>query len=148
MPVRNATAVWEGGLKNGKGKMVLGSGAFEGKYSFSSRFEDGIGTNPEELIGAAHAGCFSMALAGILEQAGFKPEHIHTSASVRIDKSGEGFKITSIELDTEAKVPGIDEKTFREKAEMAKKGCPVSMLLNGGSAEIKLLARLAQPVAA
>ena len=148
MPVRNAVAVWEGGLKSGKGKMMLDSGAFEGKYSFSSRFEEGPGTNPEELIGAAHAGCFSMALAGILEQAGFVPEHIHTSASVRIEKSGDGFKITSIELDTEAKVPGIDEKTFRDKAEMAKKGCPVSMALSGGSAVIKLFARLAEPIAA
>ncbi len=146
MPVRNATAIWEGGLKNGKGKMMLGSGAFEGKYSFSSRFEQGQGTNPEELIGAAHAGCFSMALSMILEQAGYKPEHIHTSASVHIDKSGDGFKITSIELDAEAKVPGIDEKTFREKAETAKKGCPVSVALSG--TDIKLLARLAKPIAA
>jgi osmotically inducible protein OsmC len=148
MPVRNATAVWEGGLKNGKGKMMLGSGAFEGKYSFGSRFEQGPGTNPEELIGAAHAGCFSMQLAGILEQAGFVPEHIHTTASVHIDRSGDGFKITSIELDTEAKVPGIDEKTFRDKAELAKKSCPVSMALGGGSAAIKLLARLVKPMAA
>jgi osmotically inducible protein OsmC len=148
MPVRNAAAIWEGGLKKGKGKLSLGSGAFEGTYSFASRFEQGAGTNPEELIGAAHAGCFSMALAMILEQAGFAPEHIHTSASVHIDKSGDGFKITSIELDTEARVPGIDEKTFKEKAEMAKKGCPVSMALSGGTVVIKLLARLARPMAA
>ena len=146
MPVRNAIAIWEGNLKKGKGKMKLGSGAFEGSYSFASRFEQGQGTNPEELIAAAHAGCFSMALSMILEQAGFIAEHIHTVARVHIDKAGEGFKITTIELDTEGKVPGIDEKTFREKAEAAKKGCPVSMALSG--AEIRLQAKLARPLAA
>jgi osmotically inducible protein OsmC len=147
MPVRSASAVWEGGLKNGKGTMKFGSGAFEGKYSFASRFEQGPGTNPEELIGAAHAGCFSMALAMILEQAGYIPERINTSAKVHIEKAGEGFKITFIELDTEAKVPGMDERTFRDKAEMAKQGCPVSVALSGGPV-IKLLARLAKPLAA
>jgi len=147
MPVRNAVALWEGGLKKGKGTMKLGSGAFEGSYSFASRFEQGPGTNPEELIGAAHAGCFSMALAMILEQAGYIPERIHTSARVHIDKSGGGFKITSIELETEAKVPGLDEGTFRDKAEMAKNGCPVSTALTGGTV-IKLLASLASPMAA
>ena len=140
MPVRKAEAVWEGSLLKGKGKMKFGSGAFEGSYSFASRFEQGPGTNPEELIGAAHAGCFSMALSGILDQAGFTAESIRTVARVHIDKAGEGFKITTIELETEGTVPGIDEKTFKEKAEAAKKGCPVSMALTG--VEIRLQARL------
>jgi osmotically inducible protein OsmC len=140
MPTRKAEAVWEGNLKKGKGSMKFGSGAFEGKYSFASRFEEGPGTNPEELIGAAHAGCFSMFLSAVLEMAGFAPERIHTNARVHIDKVGEGFKITTIELDTEGKVPGIDEKTFRERAEDAKKGCPVSMALTG--VEIRLKASL------
>jgi osmotically inducible protein OsmC len=141
MLVRKSTAFWEGGLKNGRGTMKVGAGAYEGKYSFASRFEQGPGTNPEELIGAAHAGCFSMALSLILEQAGYKPERIETTARVSVDKIPEGFKITKIELETEGRVPGIDEKTFREKAEAAKKGCPVSMALTG--VEIKLQARLA-----
>lgn len=140
MPVRKAEAVWSGTLKNGKGTVKLGSGAFEGAYSFASRFEEGTGTNPEELIGAAHAGCFSMALSLLLEQAGYKPERIHTTARVRIEKSGEGFNITSSELETEAEVPGIDEKKFMEQAEAAKKGCPVSQAL--ASTEITLKARL------
>jgi lipoyl-dependent peroxiredoxin len=140
MPIRKADAVWEGNLKKGKGSMKFGSRAFEGSYSFASRFEQGPGTNPEELIGAAHAGCFSMFLSAVLEMAGFAPERVHTSARVHIDKVGEGFKITTIELETEGKVPGIDEKTFREKAEDAKKGCPVSMALTG--VEIRLKASL------
>ena len=140
MPVRKAEAVWEGNLLKGKGKMKFGSGAFEGSYSFASRFEQGPGTNPEELIGAAHAGCFSMALSGILDQAGFTADSIRTVARVHIDKAGEGFKITTIELETEGTVPGIDEKAFKEKAEAAKKGCPVSMALTG--VEIRLQARL------
>jgi osmotically inducible protein OsmC len=139
MPVRKSEAVWEGGFK-GKGSMKLGSGAYEGAYSFASRFENGMGTNPEELIGAAHAGCFSMALSFMLEKAGYSPERVHTVAKVRIDKVGEGFKITAIELDTEAKIPGIDEKKFLEQAEGAKKGCPVSQALTG--TEITLKARL------
>lgn len=129
MPVRKAEAVWEGTLTKGKGKMKFGSGAYEGNYSFASRFSDGPGTNPEELIGAAHAGCFSMALSLFLENAGFTAEHIRTNAKVHIDKVGEGFKITVIELETEAKVPGIDEKKFLELAEATKKGCPVSQAL-------------------
>jgi len=120
--------------------MKLGSGAYEGEYSFASRFQEGRGTNPEELIGAAHAGCFSMALSHMLGQAGYNPERIHTAARVHLDKVGEGFKITSIELETEAKIPGIDEKTFLEKAEAAKQGCPVSQALAG--TEIKLQAKL------
>jgi lipoyl-dependent peroxiredoxin len=141
MPVRKAEATWEGKLRDGKGTMKVGSGAFQGAYSFSSRFENGVGTNPEELIGAAHAGCFSMALSLFLEKAGYSPESIHTTASVHIDKVGEGFKITSIELEMEAKVPGIDEKKFLEQAEAAKQGCPVSQAL--AATEIKLKAKLA-----
>jgi len=140
MPVRTSEAIWEGNLKKGNGKMKLGSGVFEGRYSFGSRFENAPGTNPEELIGAAHAGCFSMALSLILDQAGYKVEQIHTIARVHIDKVGDGFKITTIELETEGKVPGIDERTFREKAEAAKKGCPVSMALTG--VDIRLQTRL------
>jgi len=146
MLVRKSTAVWEGGLKNGKGTMKIGAGAYEGKYSFASRFEQGPGTNPEELIGAAQAGCFSMALSLVLEQAGYKPERIDTTARVSLDKIPEGFKITTIDLETEGRVPGIDEKTFTEKAEAAKKGCPVSMALTG--VEIRLRARLATAKAA
>ena len=146
MAVRSSEAVWEGGLPHGKGSIKLGSGAWQGAYSFSSRFEDGKGTNPEELIGAAHAGCFSMALSLVLEQAGFKPERIDTTARVSVDKVPEGFKITTIELETEGRVPGIDEKTFLEKAEAAKQGCPVSMALTG--VEIRLRARLATTKAA
>ncbi|MCC7201083.1 MAG: OsmC family protein [Nitrospirae bacterium] len=140
MPIRKAAAVWEGNLKDGKGRMKLGSGAFEGAYSFSSRFEEGTGTNPEELIGAALAGCFSMALANGLAQAGFTPRRINTNASVKIEKLEEGFRITLITLDTEADVPGISEQAFIEKAETTKKSCPVSRALTG--TEIKLQARL------
>lgn len=140
MPVRNSSAVWEGTLKDGKGKMRLGSGSFEGAYSFTSRFEEGKGTNPEELIGAAHAGCFSMALAHGLAQAGYSPKRISTTAKVNLAKVGEGFKITYIELDTEAEVPGIQKQVFHEHAENAKKNCPVSQALAG--TEIKLQAKL------
>lgn len=129
MIIRTAEARWEGNLRQGKGNVKLGSGAFEGKYSFGSRFEQAPGTNPEELIGAAHAGCFSMALSMILEQAGYTVERIHTTARVSIDKLPGGYKITGIELETEGSVPGIDDTTFREKAESAKQGCPVSMAL-------------------
>jgi osmotically inducible protein OsmC len=146
MLVRKSTATWEGGLKNGKGTMKIGAGAYEGQYSFASRFEQGPGTNPEELIGGAHAGCFSMFLSMVLEQAGFKPERIDTTARVALDKLPEGFKIITIELETEGRVPGIDDKTFLEKAEAAKKGCPVSMALTG--VEIRLQARLAPAKAA
>jgi len=145
MLIRSAEAIWEGNLKQGKGKMKVASGAFEGAYSFGTRFENVPGTNPEELIGAAHAGCFSMALSLILEQAGYKVDHIRTKARVAIDKVGEGFKITTIDLDTEGVVPGIDEKTFKEKAEIAKKGCPVSMALTG--VEIRLAAKLERKAA-
>jgi osmotically inducible protein OsmC len=131
MPVREASAVWNGTLKEGQGKMRLGGGAYEGPYSFSSRFEEGKGTNPEELIGAAHAGCFSMALSGGLGRAGHPPTRIETTAKVHLGKVGEGFGITRIELVTRGQVPGIDEATFRKHAEEAKKNCPVSKALGG-----------------
>jgi osmotically inducible protein OsmC len=140
MPVRKAEAVWEGTLKDGSGTVRLGSGAFEGKYSFGTRFESAPGTNPEELIGAAHAGCFSMALAAALGRNGFSPRRIATTADVSLEKVGEGFKITSILLRTTAAVPGIDETKFREFAEGAKKGCPVSQALAG--TDIRLEAKL------
>jgi lipoyl-dependent peroxiredoxin len=140
MPVRTAEAEWKGNLNRGSGRMKLGSGAFEGSYSFPSRFEDGPGTNPEELIGAAHAGCFSMALSHMLAEAGHIPDVVHTTAKVHIDKVDDGFKITTIELQTEGKVPGIDEKTFQETAEAAKEGCPVSQALAG--VDIRLQAKL------
>ena len=140
MAARTASAVWEGDLKSGKGRMKLGSGAYEGNYSFSSRFESGEGTNPEELIGAAHAGCFSMAFAHMMSGKGFVPMSVKTTASVKLEKVGEGFKITGIDLQTEADVPGIDQKTFMELAESAKKNCPVSQALAG--TEIKLQAKL------
>ena len=140
MPTRNAEAVWEGGLKDGRGNVKLGSGAYSGQYNFGSRFESGTGTNPEELIGAAHAGCFSMAFSAGLGKAGFTPQRIATRAKVHIEKVGEGFKITRIDLDTEAAIPNIDEATFRQQAEAAKKGCPVSQALAG--TEINLNARL------
>ncbi|MGA2111836.1 MAG: OsmC family protein [Anaerolineales bacterium] len=140
MAVRNASAVWEGTLREGRGTMKVGSGAFEGSYSFGSRFESARGTNPEELIAAAHAGCFSMALSGGLARAGFAPKRIETIASVHLDKVRDGFAITRIELDTQAQVPGIGEPAFLEQAEAAKKGCPVSVAL--ASVEIVLHARL------
>jgi osmotically inducible protein OsmC len=129
MPVRTSEAEWKGNLLQGQGTMKLGSGAFEGKYSFPSRFESGQGTNPEELIGAAHAGCYSMALSFILGNAGFNPTRVHTTARVHLEKVGDGFSITKIELETEAQIPGIDDKTFQGHAEAAKKGCPVSKAL-------------------
>jgi osmotically inducible protein OsmC len=139
MPVRNASAVWEGTLKEGKGKVRLNSG-YESSYSFASRFEKGGGTNPEELIAAAHAGCFSMALASGLGKNGFSPEKIQTTANVTLAKVGEGFQITEIELNTEARIPKIDGKTFLDHAENAKKNCPVSRALAGTA--IKLNAKL------
>ena len=131
MPIRKAQAVWEGPLAGGKGTMALGSGAFQGKYSVGSRFESDPGTNPEELIGAAHAGCFSMAFSAILGKAGFTPKSIKTDAAVSIDKVGDGFAITKIELNTVADIPGIDAGTFSKLAGQAKEGCPVSRALAG-----------------
>ena len=139
MVIRDSSAKWEGNLVDGKGLMRLGSGAYEGAYTRASRFEAGPGTNPEELIGAAHAGCFSMFLAAILSKAGHTPVQINTTASVHL---GDGPKITLIELSTTGIVPGIDESTFIEFAEQAKKGCPVSQAL--ASVEITLKASLSQ----
>jgi len=141
MAIRTANALWEGTLKEGKGTMSLGSGAFEGAYSFSSRFEEGTGTNPEELIGAAHAGCFSMALSAALTTAGHAPNSIRTAARVHLTRDDSGPRISTIELDATGDVPGIDDATFQQFAEGAKSGCPVSKALAG--VEIKLNARLA-----
>ena len=140
--IRTSKAQWNGGLKDGNGTVALGSGAYEGPYSFSSRFESGPGTNPEELIAAAHAGCFSMALSAGLGKAGINATRISTEAKVHLEKVGEGFGITKIDLVTEGVVPGIDEATFLEHAEGAKKGCPVSRAL--GAVEITLSAKLVQ----
>ena len=140
MPVRKAEATWNGGLKDGKGNVKLGSGAWEGQYSFGSRFENGTGSNPEELVGAAHAACFSMALSAGLGKNGFNPQKVHTTASVSIDKVGEGFKITKIILNTEATVPGIDNAKFQEIATATKSGCPVSQALS--ATPIELTAKL------
>lgn len=136
MPTRKANARWEGGLKEGKGNLDFGNGAYSGAYSFSSRFEEGKGTNPEELIAAAHAACFSMALSGALEKEGFKPQSVATKADVHLDKSGGGFEITKIVLNTEASVPDIEEQTFKEHAEKAKKNCPVSKALSAIKIEL------------
>lgn len=140
MAIRKASAVWEGSLREGKGTMRLGSGAFEGAYSFSTRFEEEPGTNPEELIGAAHAGCFSMAFSANLGRAGYTPDYVRTTADVHLEKVDGGFKITRIVLHMEARVPGLDEKTFLEQAEAAKSGCPVSQAL--AAVPIELDARL------
>jgi len=131
MPTRSANARWEGSLQDGSGTMRLASGAFEGKYSFRSRMEDGKGTNPEELIGAAHAGCFSMALAGGLGRADHPPDHIDTTAEVHFEKLDAGWRITRVDLRTRAAVPGMDDDTFRQQAEDAKTNCPVSQALTG-----------------
>jgi osmotically inducible protein OsmC len=130
MPVRTAKAEWKGTLNEGKGTLESHTGAVKGQYSFSSRFEEGTGTNPEELVAAALAGCFSMALSGALGRAGFPPESVRTTASVHLNKGEAGFSLTKIELSTRARVPGIDAATFQEKAEGAKKGCPISRALN------------------
>jgi len=137
MAVRNASAVWNGSLKAGRGSMKLGSGAFEGAFTFASRFEEGQGTNPEELVGAAQAGCFSMFLAAKLTDAGFVPTQIRTRATVYL---GEGPRITLIELETEAEVPNIDEKTFQKNVDISKKNCPISLALSGP--ELRVNARL------
>jgi len=140
MAVRNAEAEWKGNLREGQGTVRLGSGAFQGPYSFRSRMEDGPGTNPEELIGAAHAGCFSMALSAGLTAAGHPPTRVHTTAAVHFERGESGYGITKIELRTEAEVPGIAPAAFQEQAETAKKNCPVSKALTG--TEITLDARL------
>ena len=137
MPTRHASAVWRGTLKEGRGNMNLESGAFSGEYSFSSRFEEGTGTNPEELIGGAHAGCFSMAFSLELSEAGYDPEIIETKANVTLEKAEGGFKISKILLETEAKVPNIEDDFFQKIANDAKVGCPVSKALGGVNIEVK-----------
>jgi len=141
MPSRKAEAEWKGNLIQGSGRLAVGSGAFQGPYSFKSRFEDGqSATNPEELIGAAHAGCYTMALTAQLSRAGFTPARIRTGATVTLDKVGDAFAITRIDLDTTAEVPGLDDRTFQRQALEAKQNCPVSKALAGTG--IHLVAKL------
>lgn len=142
MPTRHASAVWEGGLKGGKGSFKGESGAIGGQYNFSSRFADGVGSNPEELLAAAEASCFSMALGLGLEQNGTPATRIETSASCTVEKAGEGFAITSIALDVSASVPNIDDAKFQAIAAASKDGCPVSKALKGNVA-LTLKAKLA-----
>lgn len=138
---RKAEADWNGGIMDGKGNLKLGSGAFEGEYSFQSRFgDDTKATNPEELIAAAHAGCFTMALTGNLGRAGYSPSNVHTTAKVKIEKQGDGFVIPNIDLETVATVEGIEDEEFQQIAEKTKETCPVSQVLSG--AEISLKATL------
>ena len=142
MLIRNAKAEWQGDLLHGSGQLSVGSGALDVPYSVKSRLEDGqSATNPEELLGASHAGCFTMALAAELSRAGFTPTHLQTGASVAFEKIGEAFAITRIELETSADIPGIDDATFQKHAADAKENCPVSKALAG--IEIRLNARLA-----
>ena len=145
MPTRRAQAAWHGNFGDGEGKMRLGSGAFEGAYSYRTRMEDSDpGTNPEELLAAAHAGCFSMSLARRLEADGWlPPERVHTEARVRFGRSGEGYAISRIDLRTEVEAFGVDEELFLEKAEAAKRDCAVSKALTGVE-EITLEAKLAE----
>lgn len=140
MPTRKAHARWEGSLKQGKGAIDLGSGAFKGAYSFASRFEGGVGTNPEELMGAAHAGCFAMALSLVLGEAGFTPDYIDVTAEVTLVSHGKGFKISRSQLRCEGRVPNIERAMFMQHAETAKTNCPVSQALAG--VEITLEATL------
>jgi lipoyl-dependent peroxiredoxin len=140
MPTRNASAQWQGNLRDGSGTMALGSGAWEGPFSFKSRFEDGSGTNPEELIAAAHAGCFSMAFSNALASAGHTPTSVKTTAAVHLAKTDDGFGITRIDLTTRGEVPGLDDAEFQKIALEAKAGCPVSKAL--ASVEITLDAQL------
>ena len=137
---RKASAVWQGGLKDGKGTISTDSGVLDNtQYSFSTRFEDGKGTNPEELIAAAHAGCFSMALSGQLGSAGLTAESINTTATVTLEKTDAGFTITKVHLDVTARIPGAEQSAFETAANNAKAGCPISRLLK---AEITMDARL------
>jgi osmotically inducible protein OsmC len=142
MPVRTSDATWNGSLTEGNGTMRFGSGAWEGQYSFSSRFESGTGTNPEELIAAAHAGCFSMALSAGLGKAGHEPTRVATTADVHITKTDGGFAISQIDLRTEASVPGISDDEFQRIAEETKTACPVSAAL-ASVPTINLTAKLA-----
>jgi osmotically inducible protein OsmC len=140
MPTRNAEATWEGGLQGGTGSFKGESGSIGGTYSFGTRFGDSKGSNPEELLAAAHAACFSMALSGQIEKAGFTPQQVSTQAACTVEKVGPGFKITTMELRSRARVPGIDDAKFQELAQAAKTGCPVSQALTG--LEVKLDAAL------
>ena len=140
MPTRKASAEWKGGLKEGEGTLKLGSGAYEGTYSFRSRFQEATGTNPEELIGAAHAACYAMALSAGLEKAGHPVKRVSATSRIEFDTGGDAPTIRSSTLDVEAEVPGIDEQVFLEQAEAAKKGCTVSRALGG--VDIRLNARL------
>jgi lipoyl-dependent peroxiredoxin len=142
MPKRKAQAVWNGPFQEGDGTMTVASGAYEGPFSAQSRFEEGEGTNPEELLAGAHAGCFSMALALGLGQAGYDPKSVETEATVHINKAGEGFAIDRVDLVTRARVPGISDEDFQQAAEQTKETCPVSQLFKGGSAEITVDATL------
>lgn len=130
MPVRKASAVWEGGLKGGEGSFE-GGGGIGGRYSFASRFEHGTGSNPEELLAAANAACFSMALSGALEKAGAVPQRVETEGACTVEKVGEGFKVTTMKLTTRVKATGIDAAKFQEIAEGAKTNCPISTALRG-----------------
>jgi lipoyl-dependent peroxiredoxin len=142
MPTSTANAVWEGGLKNGNGKFTANSGAFQGNYNFGTRFEGEKGTNPEELIAAAHAACLSMALAAGLEAGGTPATRIATTAKCTVEKAGNGFRITKMRLEVRGQVPGIDAAGFAKAAEAARDGCPVSQALKG-NVEFDLDARLA-----
>jgi osmotically inducible protein OsmC len=142
MPIRNASARWEGTLTEGSGTVRTGKGGYEGNYSFKSRFEEGEGTNPEELIGAAHAGCFSMFLSKVVAEAGHVATSIETTASVHLDKVDGAMTVTRIDLDTTGVVPGMDEADFVKAAETSKTACPISRLLAPG-AEISVTAKLA-----
>ncbi len=142
MPLRTSSARWQGNLAEGSGSITTGKGGFTSNYSFKSRFEEGEGTNPEELIAAAHSACFSMALSKALADAGYDPASVQTLATVHLDKTEGGFTVTRIDLDSTGNVPGIDAPEFRRLAEGAKANCPISRLL-AGAAEITLTARLA-----
>jgi osmotically inducible protein OsmC len=142
MPIRTATAHWDGNLTEGSGTIKTGKGGYQGNYSFKSRFEEGEGTNPEELIAAAHSGCFSMAFSKGLADAGFTGTSVETVAKLHFDKTDAGFSVTRIDLETTGTVPGIDEGTFQKIAEGAKENCPISRLLAPGT-EITLTAKLA-----
>ena len=140
MSTNQGSAKWNGGLKSGNGSISTLSGALKDyPYSFTKRFEGERGLNPEELIGAAHASCFSMALSMMLEQAGMPPEHVHTQATITLDKDGDGFAVTKSHLDVIAKIPGAEAQKFEEIAAQAKAGCPISKLL---SCEISMAAQL------
>jgi lipoyl-dependent peroxiredoxin len=136
MPTRNASAVWEGGLRNGKGSFSGEMGTASGEFTAGSRFGEGVGTNPEELLAAAHASCYSMAFSGQLEKAGHPPTRIQTDAACSVEKVGDGYTITTMRLKTRARVPGIDEETFIRLANVAKEGCPVSRALTGVTIEL------------